>query len=944
MARAVGARRRAAFVARPGAALALLRRLPRNGGALAILAGVVLVAGFSLAALPGFVARMSDDGLRQAVGAAPPYARDIALTQVSPGPLLPDGSPTTADLANLGTVGGDLQAALPPAVRGVIARRTVVADGPRWIVQDFPGVAPFPFPRYLQLRYQSDGDGQVRLVAGRLPAPHAPATLAQLTGNPAAGADPLPVFETAFTQETAQALGLRVGDRVIVVSDPAYWRQTGLVRQPAPYRVVIEVVGIVAARDQDDEYWFGDPTLLRPNVIDTPDVTLIYATGLLAPDDFATLQRVTSPEAWTYQWRYFVAPERLTQAGAADLGAGLQRLGFIFPPTATRATTGLGDLLGRFAGQRQLAVSVLALAAVGLTAVAAVVLGVLAALLAERRRPALELVRSRGASTGQLVAAQFVEGLALGVPLAALGWAVAVALLPAPDPRWPAAAAGGVALATALLLAGATLAALRRDRGVAARGDHDRRVALLRRLLAEAVVLGLAIAGVALLRRRGLGDTQRGVDPYLVAVPLLLGLATGLVVLRLTPLLVRLGARPAARGRGFVAFLGLRRLARPVGAQLPLLAVLLAVALAAFAATIQGSITRAQSDDAWRQVGADYRLDLPIGAPPAPPALDFAGVAGVGAVARSATIPADQNVPILALDLAAYARVAAGTPADPRLAPSALAPPTPANLGEKGNPIPAIVSASWPLPGAPGPGAAFDLTIGGTDVNFVAREVRDRFPGLPAGSPFVVASLDALQAAGQVERGAAVTTYYLRAPAHLDGPIGAAARARGADGTVTSRRAVFDRARGAPLVAGVTTGFRWSLALTALLAALAVAAVAEGVARARARERAALRLLGLGERQALALAVLELLPPLAVAGVAGGALGVALGRLLGPAIDLTVFLHATAPGLPVALRPDWATVALLAGAVGGVALVAALLVGALVGRISPNQLLREEHR
>ncbi|HET8628818.1 MAG TPA: hypothetical protein VFL91_15460 [Thermomicrobiales bacterium] len=941
MARAVGARRQASLAARPGAALALLRRMPRNLRALAILAAVVLVAAFSLAALPGFAARMSDAGLRRAVGEAPPYARDIALTQVSPGPLLPDGSPMTASLANLDTVGGDLQEALPPAVQAPIARRTVVADGPRWIVHDLPGVAPFASPRYLQLRYQSGIDDQIRLVAGRLPVPRPPATLAQLTGNPAAGADPLPVFETALTPEVAQALGLRVGDRVIVVSDPTYWSQTGLVRQPAAYRLVIEVVGLIAARNEDDEYWFGDPNLLQPTVVDTGNVTLIYATGLLAPEDFAALQRVTSPEAWTYQWRYFVAPGRLTETGAADLGAGLQRLDFVFPPTATHATTGLGDLLGRFAVQRQLAVSVLALAAVGLTAVAAVVLGVLAALLAERRRPALALIRGRGASTGQLVAAQFVEGLALAVPVAALGWAAAVAFLPAPDPRWPAAAAGGVALGAALLLAGAALVALRRDRGVRSRGEHDRRVGLLRRLLAEAVVLGLAVAGVVLLRRRGLVESQHAVDPYLVAVPVLLGLATGLVVLRLIGPLVRLVAPLAARGRGAVAFLGLRRLARPVGAQLPLLAVLLAVALAAFAATIQGSIARAQSDDAWQQVGADYRLDVPVGPGGATPAPDFAGVAGVGAVARSATIATAEGVPILALDLAGYARVAAGTPADPHLAPTALASPTLANLGQKGNPIPALVSTNWPQPGAPGTGAVFGLALGGTTVTFVAREVRAGFPGLPAGRPFVVAPLADLQVAGRLDRIADTATYYFRAPAHLDGPIGAATRAQGADGTVTSRRAVYDRARGVPLVAGVTAGFRWSLALTALLAALAVAAVAEGVARARAVERAALRLLGLAERQGTALAILELLPPLAAAGLAGGALGVALGRLLGPAIDLTVF---TAPGVPVALRPDWAAVALLAGGVSGVALAAALLVGALVGRISPSQLLREGRR
>src|SRR3954451_22792723 len=100
MARAVGTRHQASLVSRPGAALALLWRLPRNFGALAILAGVVLIASFSLAALPGFLARMSDQGLQRAVRDAAPYERNIALTQVGFTPFRPNG----AALAQAGSV------------------------------------------------------------------------------------------------------------------------------------------------------------------------------------------------------------------------------------------------------------------------------------------------------------------------------------------------------------------------------------------------------------------------------------------------------------------------------------------------------------------------------------------------------------------------------------------------------------------------------------------------------------------------------------------------------------------------------------------------------------------------------------------------------------------------------------------------------------------------
>src|SRR3954452_8205851 len=128
MARAASTRHQASFLSRSGTALALLWRLPRNAGALAILAGVVLIASFSLAALPGFLARMSDRGLQRAVRDAAPYERNIALTQVSFAPLRPNGAAfaQVSGVATVDSAGDDLQAAMPATVRAIIGQRTVV--------------------------------------------------------------------------------------------------------------------------------------------------------------------------------------------------------------------------------------------------------------------------------------------------------------------------------------------------------------------------------------------------------------------------------------------------------------------------------------------------------------------------------------------------------------------------------------------------------------------------------------------------------------------------------------------------------------------------------------------------------------------------------------------------------------------------------------------------
>jgi hypothetical protein len=78
-----------------------------------------------------------------------------------------------------------------------------------------------------------------------------------------------------------------------------------------------------------------------------------------------------------------------------------------------------------------------------------------------------------------------------------------------------------------------------------------------------------------------------------------------------------------------------------------------------------------------------------------------------------------------------------------------------------------------------------------------------------------------------------------------------------------------------------------------------------------------------------------------IATLGGGLLGVAMIRILGPAIDLTSF---AAPGQPIALQADWPTIALLVAAVIGVATGAGLFVGRRNKRAGSGELLREVNR
>ncbi|CAM5600359.1 membrane protein [Streptomyces badius] len=128
-----------------------------------------------------------------------------------------------------------------------------------------------------------------------------------------------------------------------------------------------------------------------------------------------------------------------------------------------------------------------------------------------------------------------------------------------------------------------------------------------RRTVAELTLLVLAVGAVAALRRRG--TSGGGTDLLVSGAPVLVALIAALVLVRLYPLPLRLAARPMARLRGAIGFLSLARAGRSsAGGALPLLALLLALATAAFGGSVIAGIGDARDDAALTAVGADARV------------------------------------------------------------------------------------------------------------------------------------------------------------------------------------------------------------------------------------------------------------------------------------------------------------------------------------------------
>ena len=563
-----------------------------------------------------------------------------------------------------------------------------------------------------------------------------------------------------------------------------------------------------------------------------------------------------------------------------------------------------------FATRWHAAEVVLTVVVIGAGVVAVLALGLVALLAARRRRASLAIARERGGSTFQLASSLVAEGLVVGLPAAVIGALLAAALVPdGPAASSAAAAVGVVLIATGVLVAGAMPSSSGPPR------DPTREVGTFgrtgaRRLLAEGAVVVLALAGAVVLRQRGVqGASATGVlsapDPFVAAVPALVGIAAGLIAMRLYPIPMRLFAGLAARRGDLVPVHALRRITRG-SASGGLLVVLMATAtIGAFATATLGHLDRAADAAAWSDVGAPFRVtavaDSTQGTKagmtlPLPPELRPSALPGVEANAeasraRTSFFPRGASLDLLALDVAAYADVTRGSPVAPDLPPELLDTSGAA-------PLPAVVSSGLAAgPERLVPGATFQLIIAGAPRTLRVVEVRDAFPTLGASDRWAIVSLDGLRAAAGAG-GIPATDAFLRAPDDAADAIRAAAASAAPDTAVASRAEETAALRAAPVVRSVSVGVTLATLVAALYAALAVTAALILAGATRAVEVAHLRTLGLTGRQSVWLTIAEHGPAVGVALVVGAALGfglfvairagLGLGAVIGSDVDVPV--------------------------------------------------------
>ncbi len=923
-----------------------MRRLRVDRLPLAVLGLTVLATAFLAAAGPLLAVRASATALRDELAHASDTQRNLVITTAQ---IFQFDGGTDQLAQETDRLGREFGTALPPDVAGIVDAARVAYDTERWqLVID--GQPPNPVRRTLVLHAGPMVADHLQLVDGRLPGAGSfdPPPQVQDPAHPVGGTVHL---ELAMSRETATAMGIELGDHLDMTEQPRFGFNVGA-EGPEP-TVRGEVVGLYGVPEPNDPFWAGDHRLVAPNVGDVN----VDGSGLISTDGLATLFG-SWPRLLTLTYTYPIAPERVAAASPSRLVTSLNGLrqafgtleaGTFFP---IEARTGLATLLNAYlAGQRQ-AFLLLALVGIGVAGIAAAAILLLAVMLAERRRPALVIQRERGAGVVQLVLPALAEALILSLPLALAGWLLATRIFPA--------AAGDLPLRMALGVAGlATLACVALIVPLAAgdlRGLLRTRLApahpTARRLVLDGLVVALAVIGVLFVRSRGVTGTASSSVPtatsgelnlYLAAVPLLAGLAAGLVVLRIYPYPVRGVARLAGRLRGLVAPLALRRAGRAPGAvHVPLVALLVAAALGAFGATVAASIAQGQSLAAWRATGADYKVtSLTEGLPAT---LDLATVDGVTAVAGIWTDPdvalissnGGARLILIAVDPAEMTAVAGGTPADPRM-PAAIEALPAGELGTSTAPIPALITSSLgDFRHQIGPGEEFELSVLGSRLAFSGVADRATFPGVPAGDRFVVVARDLLARAAGLPDLRAVSLM-VRGRDGLATEIRDRVMGTGAAATVAARGEVLDALRDAPLVTTVTVGFLLSLAVAAAYVTLTLIVGLLLAAAARSRDVAYLRTMGLSAGQTLRMAILEQVPPIVVAVAAGAGLGLAIVALIGRGLDLGAFAGAD---ISADLTIDW----LLLGIAGAWLVVVSAIgvgIGALAARrVDPARALR----
>lgn len=433
---------------------------------------------------------------------------------------------------------------------------------------------------------------------------------------PESAAEP---YQAAIPEPVARQLALTLGDELTMTS------RTDRSIQPA-----VRIGGIYTIDDPQDPFWYEDELLVN-GIVESSS----FRTFGPFVVDLETLLVGFAPTNAELNWRVLPDFGNLAVSHISPLRQQLQELelrlsgaqsdgvSFIVETQLDRILTETErSLLATRSGVLTLTVQMAILAGYALL--------LTAGLLVESRRIETNLLRSRGASSRQVLAMAIMEGIVLTVPAALAAPWLATVVLGVFNNVGPLASIDltidpvvtGAAYVLAFLAAAGCVAALAIPAHRAARSFNEAYVSrgreqertIIHRGGIDIALLVFAAIGFWQLQRYGAQITatvqgRLGIDPLLIAAPSLGLLAGAVLALRSIPLIARLAERMAAAGTSAVRALAAWQVARrPARHARSALLLIMAISIGLFAAAYTATWKQSQEDQADYQTGADIRV------------------------------------------------------------------------------------------------------------------------------------------------------------------------------------------------------------------------------------------------------------------------------------------------------------------------------------------------
>ncbi len=459
---------------------------------------------------------------------------------------------------------------------------------------------------WASLGYVSDFEDHVQILEGTLPRD------STTVGDP---------VDVIISLNLAEKLGLQVGEQYI-----GFFRKGGS-QKTADKQIPLHIAGIWVAKDPADPYWFYRPDYLREVMLTTENTYAHYLSPYLDGEVYLAL--------WYMVFNGDAVRSEQVQELLARINLTMTRVNSLMPNV--RLDESPVDALWKYEqANRLLTIQLFAFSAPILGLVLAFIT-LVAGLTVGGQRNEIAVLRSRGASVGQVVAISLVEALVLaglalaigafaGQGLAQLvgqtrsflnftgGGSLSVTLTGA-SLRFGVAIALLAVLVTVTPVIGAarhTIISYKLERARALRPP------LWQRMFLDVLLFIPSAYGTYLLNQQGaiavpdvvgLGGADPFSNPLLFLVPSLMMVSLALFLIRLFPFLLRVLSWLLSRLPGTSLLLAIRQLARSPGFySAPMLLLVLTLALATYTASLAATLDQHLVERIRYEVGGDMHL------------------------------------------------------------------------------------------------------------------------------------------------------------------------------------------------------------------------------------------------------------------------------------------------------------------------------------------------